>query len=155
MFGRLRRVEVEEACANLRNLTLAKVEGDFARLVYLASLRDYNAGEYHHAGLAHQFGEEVARAALASCHEDLFARLVDCSIEELVNQLEIYAAAARIPLAELAGTWEKLQPYRVVVPLGSQPLASRLFMSNVRTALAVLQARHCGPQDPQSASPRL
>jgi hypothetical protein len=154
MRGRLTRVELEAACANIRNLTLAKVPGDFGRLVYLASLRDYNAGEYHHAGMALQFGEELARDALALCHEEIFSRLVNCSIEDLVKQLEVYAADVRIPFADLAGTWERLQPYRVVIPLGADPLASRLFMSNVRAALAVLQERQTrAPEHPQSSSP--
>jgi len=155
MRGRLTRVELEAACDNLRNLTLAKIQGDFGRVVYLASLRDYNAGEYYHAGMVHQFGEELAREAIALCHEEIFARLLDCSIEDLVKQLEVYAAEAHIPFADLAGTWEKLQPYRVVIPIGAAPLASRFFMSNVRTALVVLQDRQLrARQDPQSSSPR-
>jgi hypothetical protein len=79
---------------------------------------------------------------------------VNCSIEDLVKQLEAYAVEARIPLADLAATWEKLQPYRVVIPLGADSLASRLFMSNVRTALVVLRDRQLrARQDPQSSSP--
>ena len=155
MRGRLTRIEVEAACTNLRNLTLSKIPSDFGRLVYLASLRDYNAGEYYHAGMVLQFGEQLARDALALCHEEVFARLVNCSIEDLVGQLEAYAADVHIPLADLAATWEKLQPYRVVVPLQADPLASRLFMCNVRTALVVLQERRLrAPQHPQSSSPR-
>lgn len=155
MLGRLVRVDVETACENLRNLSLVRIETDFGRLVYLASLRDYNAGHYHHAGLIQQFGEEVAREALSACHKDLFDRLVRCSIAELVTEIERYAASAGIPFADFVTTWEKLQPYRVVAPLGTDGLVSHLFFSNVRAALAILLARHQrDPRYPQFASPR-
>jgi hypothetical protein len=155
MNGRLVRVDVETACENLRNLSLAKINCDFGRLVYLASLRDYNAGQYHHAGLILQFGEAVAREALCICHKEVFDRLVRYSVAELVNEIERYAGSAGIPFADFASTWERLQPFRVVAPLGTDPLASLLFFSNVRAALAVLQGRQRrDPRHLQSSSPR-
>jgi len=121
----------------------------------LASLRDYNAGEYHHAGLIQQFGAEVARDAILLSHREVFNRVVRCSIAELVRQIELYAASTHTLFADFAHTWEKLEPYRVIVPLGGDPLASRLFVCNVRAALAVLQGRQSrAPQDPQFALPR-
>src|SRR5207245_1015930 len=128
----------ETACENLRNLSLARIESDFGRLVYLGSLRDYNTGHYHHAGLILQFGEEVAREALGLCHQEVFDRLVRCCIADLVAEIERYAGSAAIPFADFLNSWEKLQPYRVVAPLGTDPIASHLFISNVRAALAVL-----------------
>jgi hypothetical protein len=155
MPGRLVRVDVETACENLRNLSLARIESDFGRLVYLASLRDYNTGHYHHAGLIQQFGEDVAREALSLCHREVFVRLVHCSIAELVTEIERYAASAAIPFPDFVNTWERLQPYRVVAPLGTDPIASHLFISNVKAALAVVLGRHQrDPRYPQFASPR-
>src|SRR5436190_1559634 len=57
---------VEDALRDLRNRTLAKLDGDLARLVYLASTRDYNTGRYAHDGLSFRFSESVAETAGAS-----------------------------------------------------------------------------------------
>jgi hypothetical protein len=153
--GKLKSADVEAACKDLEARTLAHIPGDFARLVYLASTRDYNSGEYYHEGLARQFTENVARMALASCHNDVFERLVLCSVKELVNQLEIYVRSTRLPLSDIIHTWARLQPYRVTIPLECGSLTARFFASNVMAALAILQSRESRHSlDLQSASPR-
>lgn len=155
MQGQLQYADVEAARKDLRNRTLARMSGDLARLIYLASMRDYNTGEYYHEGLALQFGEEASRKALASCHRDLFERMVGCSIRELVEHLEVYVRNTRLPCSDFIRTWDRLQPYRVTIPLDCSSLAAQLFTSNIRTALAILEfGQSHRLQDPQSASPR-
>lgn len=141
MHGEPQYEAVEAARRDLADRTLARIPGDFARLIYLASMRDYNTGEYHHEGLAWQFTESVAGRAIASCHRDAFRRLVLCSVKELVEQLELYADSNCSSSSELVRVWEKLQPYRVAIPLECGPLAARFFVSNIRAALAILQSR--------------
>jgi hypothetical protein len=155
MHGQLQYEDVEAAREDLQNRTLARMSGDFARLIYLASTRDYNTGEYYHEGLALQFGERAARKALASCHQDLFQRMVQCSMKELVEHLKVYARCTRLPCSDFILTWGRLQPYRVTIPLDCSALAAQLFASNVKTALAILdfgQSRR--PPDLRSASLR-
>lgn len=141
MHGELKHEDVEAARRDLSERTLSKIRGDFARLVYLASMRDYNTGEYHHEGLACMFTEGIAGRAIASCHREVFERLVLCPLKELVEQLELYASSNCSTSSKLVRIWGRLQPYRVTVPLECSPLTARFFVSNIKTALAILQSR--------------
>jgi len=134
-------MDVEAAIEDLKNRTLAAIPGEFARLVYLASTRDYNTGQYYHAGLAFQFTEEVARAALAACHQESFSRLLLTPLEELVKELDRYVHLTGTRPAEFFEAWKKVEPYRVTVPLDCDQLSAEFFFSNVRTALAISQTR--------------
>lgn len=152
MLGSPRCANVDAACRDLNARTLAQIDGDFARLVYLGSLRDYNTGEYHHDGLAWQFSEKVAQNAMAWCHWTVYRRLILCSVSDLVRELETYAASIPLSRSDFIRTWSCLQPYRVVIPRESTPITSYFFSSNVRAALAVLHSRQgADPQCPQSA----
>lgn len=152
MHGELKHEAVEAARRDLLERNLSKMRGDFARLVYLASMRNYNTGEYHHDGLACVFTESVAERAIAVCHRDTFRKVVLCPLKELVQQLELYASSNCPGSCDLVRIWERLQPYRAIVPLECSPLAARLFVSNVRTALAILQSRQLRtPREPLSA----
>ena len=153
MYGELKNEDVERARRDLGR-TLRRLDGDFARLVYLASTRDYNTGQYHHDGLAFMFNEDVAARAIENCHQEVFRRLVGCSMNRLVEQLELYASSHCSTPCELVRIWEKLQPYRSTIPFECSPLAARFFISNVRAALAVVQSRQLrAPQEPLSALP--
>jgi|SRR5919108_47080 hypothetical protein len=154
MHGELKHEDVEAARRDFVERNLSKMRGDFARLVYLASMRNYNTGEYHHDGLACVFSESVAERAIAVCHRDVFRKVVLCSLRELVEQLEVYASSNTPGCYELVRIWEKLQPYRAIVPLECSALTARFFVSNVRTALAILQSRQLrAHREPRSALP--
>lgn len=58
----------EEAAQDLRERTLAALPNSLSKLVYLASMRDYNTGQYHHAGLLDSFGDRAATEAMETCH---------------------------------------------------------------------------------------
>lgn len=148
----IKRVDVEAAIEDLENRTLAEIPGELARLIYLASTRDYNTGRYYHEGLASQFSEEVAGRALAACHRESFRSLVFASLEDLVKQVETYVNSAGARPAEVVETWEKLKPYQVAIPLNCDELFAQFFFSNLRIALVIFQTRQESHLDsPQSA----
>ena len=139
--------DVEAAIEDVRRRTLAGLPGDLARLICIASTRDYNTGHYYHEGLAMHFTEEVAGRALAACHQEIFDRLASSSLEDLIRQLETYVSSTHARPAEFLEAWRKLEPYRVTIPLERDPLAAQLFFSNVKIGLAILQVRqNVGPQ---------
>lgn len=138
------------ACArrDIRERTLSKIGVPLERLVYLASLRDYGSGRYFHDGLAMRFSEQVAAEALKQEHVELFRELVHTPLQVLVAQLSRYFDSLSADRAESIRTWECLEPYRVVVPMGVDGLAIRLFLFNLRIAVAVLATQQPTPLVP-------
>ena len=136
-----RRMDVAQAASDLRSRTLAEIPRSLDRLIYLASMRDYNTGLYYHDGLASRFTQEVACEALADCHREAFSQLVGCSLRELVNQMEGYIDSTHTSPRDFVAAWKKLEPYRVAVPVETDPLTAQLLFSSFKIALAILEAR--------------
>ncbi len=141
MQARFKRMDVAAAHEDLKNRTLAKIGLEFGRLIYLASTRDYNTGRYYHDGLAFQFSEEAAERALAEAHREVFMNLALGSLEDFANQLQLYISSLGTEPKEVIRAWEKLEPYRVAIPLDSDPLTAGLFLGNVKLALAIVESR--------------
>jgi predicted metal-dependent hydrolase len=132
---------LQEAYDDLCRRSLSKVPGDLARLIYLASTREYNTGKYHHDGLAARYGLEAAEQALREAHRRTFEKIATCALEELVQQLQCYVSSTSRGPEEILRAWQKLEPYRVALPMDVHPVLARFFVSNVRLAVAILQHR--------------
>jgi hypothetical protein len=144
---------MQSARDDLERRTLAGINGDLARLIYLASTRDYNSGVYHHEGLAARFGQEQAREALQTAHCDTFRRLVALPLQALVSELEIYVNVSREAPDGLIHAWRELEPYRVAIPMEMDATMVQLFLSNIKLALEVLELRQkLSRESPPTAS---
>jgi hypothetical protein len=141
MSANVKLVSVQDAYEDILQRTLSRISCDLARLVYLASTRDYNTGAYHHDGLAVRFSVEAARRALEIAHRQIFYRVAAYSLEELAVQVETYMASSRENPREVLRTWQNLEPYRIAVPAQVNPALARLFLSNIRLALAIFRHR--------------
>lgn len=141
MRSRALRMDVYEAMDDLKRHTLAALPGEIGKLLYLASTRDYSTGRYYHDGLASNFNEDIASRALAICHQEIFDELVAARLEDLVAHVEKYAHSLPANRNGFFHVWKRLEPYRVTIPLDSNPLSARLFFSNVKIALAILESR--------------
>jgi len=131
--------DVNGAVDYLKKRTLASLRGDIARLIYVASTRDYNTGVYYHDGVASCFTQEIANRALAQCHEESFRDIVEAPLEAMVEKLEEYMKANCSE--SFLSTWLDIEPYRVLAPLACDPLATKLFCSNFKIALSILASR--------------
>lgn len=134
-------VTVQAAYEDFLQRSLSKLPCDLARLIYLASTRDYNTGSYHHDGLASRFSAETAAKALEIAHRQIFLQLSAYPLEELVEQLRIYFESSKDEATEILRMWQKLEPYRIAIPVEVNPAVARLFLSNVRLALAIWRSR--------------
>jgi hypothetical protein len=79
--------DIDAAADDLQNRTLNELSAALTRLVYLSSTRDYNTGEYQHAGLADRYGTLAAQKALERCHDEVFQGLLTTGLRDLVGQL--------------------------------------------------------------------
>jgi len=136
---------LQQAYDDLAYRSLSRIPCELGRLIYLASTREYNTGNYYHQGLADRFGLEAAQKALEIAHRQAFYKVSAFSLEDLVEELEKYLASTKEDPQECLRAWQKLEPYRIAVPADVNATVARLFTSNLRLALAILRFRQ-GPR---------
>ena len=120
--------------------TLADFPNDLARLIFLASIRDYNTGIFLHPKLSSRFPPELVDSSLKLHHSRIFQNLLDAPVQDYVDQLRLYASFAGVSSAELVTTWKDLEAYKSAIPLGYDKLSGEIFALNVLTALSILES---------------
>lgn len=124
--------------------SLAAMPGPFARLIYVASLRDLSSGRYEHQGLAALYPEEAVQQALELCHEQIFERILEMPLEKQLEDLRNCLAAMEGGLSAAVSHWRQLEPYRVFWPETTPGYLKDLFLSNLRALLEILHEQ-CNP----------
>ncbi len=130
---------VERAMRDLENRTLARLNGDLSKVVYLSATRDYNTGEYRHEGLEQRFGSAAAQFALARCHQAAFQNLLECDLGSVVAQLTAYIESTGAGKERVLESWRQLEAYRVLIPVTCDSLSGDFFISNIKIALEILR----------------
>jgi hypothetical protein len=118
--------------------TLSGIDGPFARLVYVASLRDLSSGRYEHQGLMALYPEEAVQQALQVCHEQIFERILETPLEKQLPDLRSCLASMEGGLPAVVSHWRKMESYRVLLPEQMPDYLKELFLSNLRTLLEIL-----------------
>jgi hypothetical protein len=134
------QASTDEVARDLERRTLAALPCALSKLVYLASTRDYNTGQYRHDGLAQAFTAEEAQEALARCHDAVFRGLTLESLAEVVQDLQDYLHSTQEDEGKILAAWDRLEAYRVLVPATCGAIERELFVSNVRIALEVVRS---------------
>jgi hypothetical protein len=137
---RLAQASTDDAARDLEQRTLAALPCALSRLVYLASTRDYNTGQYRHDGLARTFTIEISKEALARCHGAVFRGLTLQSLAEVVQDLQTYLRSTQEDQGKILEAWDRLEAYRVLVPATCGAMERELFVSNVKIALEVARS---------------
>ena len=122
--------------------TLAGIPGLFARLAYLASLRDLSSGRYEHAGLAALYPDEAVQQSLQLCHEQIFERILESPLASQEEDLRacLVGMEGGLPLA--VSHWRRIEAYRVLQPETAPDYLRDLFCSNLRALLEILDEEH-------------
>jgi hypothetical protein len=128
-----------KAAEDLDKNTLKEMPGRFSRLVYLASLRDYNTGRYHHYGLETRYPAKAVDAGVHQLHVKVFEELVSLPLEDQTHDLIGFFQSLREDRTRLIETWRRLRSYQVLPPDNCHPLARQLFDKNIEVVLSVLR----------------
>jgi hypothetical protein len=133
---------IQEAYEDFLRRSLAKMTCDLGRLIYLASMRDYNTGRYHHDGLSTRFSPAVAHAALEMAHREVFDKVAAFRLLELAEQMKDYFDSSHENQIDLVRAWRRLEPFRMAIPMNVNATVASLFISNVKLALVILPRLH-------------
>jgi hypothetical protein len=122
--------------------TLAGIPGLFARLAYIASLRDLSSGRYDHAGLAALYPDAAIQQALQLCHEQIFERILESPLSGQEEDLQVCLRGMEGGLSSAVPHWRRMEAYRVLVPEAAPDYLKELFYSNLRALLEILDKEH-------------
>jgi hypothetical protein len=131
--------EIAQIVSDTEARSLGEMPGRFSRLVYLASLRDYSTGRYHHYGLETRFSASAVDQGLRQCHVQAFEELMALSLEDQTRDLLAFFQSLREDRKRLIETWRKLKSYQVLPPEDCPPLARELYDKNIEVMLQVLR----------------
>jgi hypothetical protein len=139
------------APADLWRHTLSQIPCLFGRLVYLASLRNSNTGRYEHHGLALVFGEEESDNTLRDSHDKAFCEWLTYGLEAQKADLDLYLSSLAADKRTLLRTWQRLAPYRNMIPASARAADRGLYMADLEALLEMLRNEHgvAGP-DPDA-----
>jgi hypothetical protein len=119
---------------------LAGVPTDLGRLHHVASLCNISTGIYFYPALREAFPEPAIHQALLYCHEELFDKVLEKTLQEQETDLRQMFGSIAAPAFEIASRWLELEYFRVWVPIGTPAYLRDLFCSNLRVILNSIAA---------------
>ena len=128
----------ETPAAELWNRTLVQIPSVFGRLVYLASLRDQNSGQYQHFGFSQRFSEREADKTISRSHKNAFMDWLSFSLEQQRTDLENYLDSVGQDRRKIVANWRDWPPYMSWIPPQSRPADRELYKSDLEIVLELI-----------------
>ena len=128
---------------DLASRYLEPLPGCFARLIYLAGLRNRTTDVYVHPDLSLVYRPEAVHQALANCHEELFERALELPLIEQKEDLLKHLRASGQPIPEDNEKCREL--FESWIPAQAPDYLKELFQSNLQTLCELLHERN--PKD--------
>ncbi len=119
--------------------TLSRIPTVFGRLLFLASLRDSNDGQYRHFGLAQRFSESIAGITLRDHHRQTFEEWLAFPVEQQKADLDTYLASIEGEPKEIVANWIQLGALRNCVPVEAREVEKTLYLSDLDALLEMLR----------------
>jgi hypothetical protein len=118
---------------------LEPLTGNFARLAYLASLKNHTTNMYAHDRLSAVYGQEPVAQALAKCHEELFERLLEMPLAQQEEDLRQFVGTLVEGVAEgVRSCQERAESW---IPVEVPDYLKELFRSNLNALFGLLRER--------------
>jgi hypothetical protein len=123
----------------------------FARLAYLASLRNVNSGAYEHFGLAQRVGADEVDRLIRLSHLEVFQQWLCFGLERQKEEVESYFSGLEGDRREILSNWLHLGPYSGWVPAESRDVERQLFFTDLEAVLELIRAESgVASRDPDS-----
>jgi hypothetical protein len=119
---------------------LEPLNGSFARLAYLASLKNPSTKVYAHDRLSAVYGPKPVGESLAECHEELFERLLEMPLAQ--QEAELHQFLGTLPEGVQEGIRHCLGRIEDWIPAEAPGYLKELFRSNLNALLELLRERN-------------
>jgi len=117
---------------------LEPLQGNFARLAYLAALRDSSTGIYEEKALLKAYGREPVHQALSGCHEELFERVLELPLAQQQEDLAQYLESQTEANARNQMPGGFLESW---IPCQAPEYLKELFRSNLNALFELLREK--------------
>jgi hypothetical protein len=135
--------------------SLESLPTSFARLLFLASLRDPHTGQYIQEGWAMIASACEIHQALEETHREIFSDVVALPLAEFCRELKEQLGSLAQPECGLEKLWLEIESFRDMVPQGCSSVERNLFVSQMKLALEILiRAPEACRQSERAASAR-
>lgn len=119
---------------------LSAIPSGAGRLFHVCMLLNVCNGRYRHPALEKDYSEAAIDEALRYCHQELFERFLEYTLQEQEWELRKFFAGMPDTPAEIAARWREAEYSSLLVPLGAPAYLRELFASNLRIILTLIAA---------------